>query len=118
PGVAVTVSTGDNGYGTEYPASSAYTIAVGGTTLQPNSSTRGYTAAAWSGAGSGCSQVISKPSWQHDSGCARRTVADVSAVANPSTGLAVYNSYGSSGTANWFQVGGTSLSSPLIAATF
>jgi hypothetical protein len=45
-------------------------------------------------------------------------VADVSAVANPSTGIAVYNSYGSSGSANWYLYGGTSLSSPIVASVY
>jgi hypothetical protein len=71
--------------------------------------------AAWSGAGSGCSGYEPKPSWQHDSGCSRRSVADVSADADPNTGAAVYDTYGYSG---WYQVGGTSLASPLIAAVF
>src|SRR4029453_2262392 len=66
----------------------------------------------------GCSQLISKPSWQKDSGCGRRTVADVSAVADPNTGVAVYDSYGSSGGANWYVFGGTSVSSPIIASVY
>jgi hypothetical protein len=72
----------------------------------------------WSGAGSGCSGYISKPTWQKDTGCARKTVADVSAVADPNTGFAVYDSYGSVGGANWFQYGGTSLAAPIVAAIF
>ena len=80
PGIAVTVSSGDGGYGVEFPAASGYVTAVGGTSLTKNTSTRGWTESAWSGAGSGCSRYIAKPSWQHDSGCSRRTVADVSAV--------------------------------------
>ena len=53
---------------------------------------RGWTETAWSGAGSGCSAYEAKPSWQTDTGCAKRTVADVSAVADPNTGVAVYDS--------------------------
>ena len=48
-------------------------------------------------------------------GCGRRTVADVSAVADPGTGVAVYDTYGAGG---WFVVGGTSASSPIIASVF
>ena len=114
PGVGITVSSGDNGYGVEYPAASQYVTAVGGTSLTQDSSTsRGWTETAWSGAGSGCSAVEPKPSWQKDS-CARRTVADVSAVANPSTGVAVYDSYGST-AGNWYVYGGTSVAAPLVA---
>lgn len=119
PGAAITVSSGDSGYGVEFPASSRYVTAVGGTTLQRSSATaRGWVETAWSGAGSGCSAYISKPAWQQDAGCSRRTVADVSAVADPSTGVAVYDSYGYQGQKGWFVVGGTSASAPIIASVY
>ena len=83
PGVAIFASSGDGGYGVGYPAASAFVTAVGGTTLTqattlPNGGTnlRGWSETAWGGAGSGCSAYIAKPSWQHDTGCANRTVAD------------------------------------------
>jgi subtilase family serine protease len=114
PGVAITASSGDNGYGVSYPASSQYVTAVGGTTLTKPGGVWHET--AWSGAGSGCSFYVPKPSWQHDAGCARRTVADVSAVANPNTGVAVYDTYNTGGT--WFVFGGTSVSSPIIAGVY
>ncbi|MFI6683541.1 peptidase S8 [Streptomyces sp. NPDC050485] len=116
PGVAITVSSGDGGYGVEYPAASRYVTAVGGTSLSTASNTRGWTESAWSGAGSGCSGYDAKPSWQKDTGCAKRTVADVSAVADPQTGVAVYDTYGSD--TGWEVFGGTSASSPLIAAVY
>ncbi|MFF3912560.1 peptidase S8 [Streptomyces sp. NPDC001852] len=116
PGVAITVSSGDNGYGVEYPAASRYVTAVGGTSLKTASNARGWTDTVWSGAGSGCSADDAKPSWQKDSGCANRTVADVSAVADPNTGVAVYDTYGQG--SGWMVFGGTSASSPLIAATY
>jgi subtilase family serine protease len=115
PDVAITVSTGDSGYGVEFPASSQYVTAVGGTSLTKSGSA--YSERAWSGAGSGCSAYVGKPSWQHDSGCARRTVADVSAVADPNTGVAVYDSYRYQGAAGWMVFGGTSASAPIIAGT-
>jgi N-acetylneuraminic acid mutarotase len=116
PGVAVTASSGDGGYGVEYPAASQYVTSVGGTTLTRDSTvTRGWTETAWSGAGSGCSAYESKPTWQTDTGCNKRTVADVSAVADPNTGVAVYDSYQGSGWGVW---GGTSVASPIIASTF
>lgn len=116
PGVAITASSGDNGYGVEVPAAYNTVTAVGGTSLTRNGSTRGWTETAWSGAGSGCSAYISKPSWQHDSGCARRTVADVSAVADPNTGVSVYDTYGNVG--GWLVFGGTSVASPIIASVY
>ena len=119
PGVAITVSSGDAGYGAEYPASSQYVTAVGGTSLRSGgTSSRGWTETAWSGAGSGCSRYNAKPSWQHDLGCANRTVADVSAVADPQTGVAVYDSTKYQGRAGWMVFGGTSASAPIIAAVY
>src|SRR5438105_2354017 len=73
PGVAITVSSGDNGYGVEFPAASRYVTAVGGTTLVRDSRPRGWGETVWSGAGSGCSAYVPKPAWQTDTGCARRT---------------------------------------------
>jgi hypothetical protein len=134
PGIAITVSSGDDGYGVEYPAASPYVTAVGGTTLTQASNARGWTEAAWSDAGSGCSAYEPKPAWQADTGCAHRTVADVSADADPNSGLGVYDTYNSCGSSSfcdelielgavqgldgWAQVGGTSLSSPLIASVY
>ena len=118
PGVPITVSSGDAGYGVEFPAASQYVTAVGGTTLRLNGNNTRLSETVWSSAGSGCSSFESKPAWQSGTGCSRRTVADVSAVADPSTGASVYDSYGYSGQRGWFQVGGTSLSAPLIAAVY
>jgi hypothetical protein len=134
PGLAITVSSGDDGFGVEYPAASQFVTAVGGTTLTQASNARGWTESAWSGAGSGCSSFEAKPSWQHDTGCAKRTVADVSADADPNSGLGVYDTYNNCGSSSrcdilieegvaegldgWAQVGGTSLSSPLIASVY
>ncbi len=130
PGVAITVATGDCGYncsagtsgnakGVEYPAASPYVIAVGGTKLTPAANPRGWTESAWGdadgGAGSGCSQYEPKPSWQHDTECANRTEADISAVADPESGVAMYDSSFSS---SWIVMGGTSAATPIIAAIY
>ena len=117
-GHPITFSSGDGGYGVEFPASSQYVTAVGGTTLNLNSNNTYKSETVWSGTGSGCSAYEPKPTWQKDSGCVRRTVADVSADANPSTGAAIYDSFAYNGHSGWFKVGGTSLSSPIIAAVF
>jgi subtilase family serine protease len=110
--VAITASTGDGGPEVESPADCPHVVAVGGTTLNSDGSET-----AWSGAGGGCSASISIPSWENSSvtGCSNRAVADVSAVADPSTGVSVYNTYQANG---WYQYGGTSASSPIIAATY
>jgi subtilase family serine protease len=125
PGIAITVSSGDSGYGLEYPAASPYVTAVGGTTLKRAANPRGWTETVWSGAGSGCSAYEPKSTWQTDPGCARRTVADVSAVADPNTGVSVYDSNCNFvnqlvGTcfSGWGVVGGTSVSSPVIASVY
>jgi subtilase family serine protease len=117
PGVAITVSSGDNGYGVEFPAASPHVTAVGGTSLTRASNSLGWNETAWSGAGSGCSAVFAKPTWQKDALCGRRTVADVSAVANPSTGVAVYGP-STRKRSGWMVFGGTSVSAPLIAGVY
>ncbi len=122
PGVAITVSAGDTGYGAEYPATSPYVTAVGGTSLSHASNSRGWSESVWSassteGTGAGCSADEPKPSWLSDTGCSRRTVSDVSAVADPATGVAVYDSNNAT-TPGWNVYGGTSASSPIIAATY
>jgi subtilase family serine protease len=120
PGKAITVSTGDNGYGVEFPAASPYVTAVGGTSLTRSTNARGWTESAWNGAGSGCSAYAPKPSWQHDTACTKRTVGDVSAVADPNTGVAVFGPTGSTGTgaSGWMVFGGTSASAPIIGAMY
>ncbi len=120
PGIAVTASTGDDGYqGASFPASSQWVVAVGGTTLTPSATTRGWSETAWSGTGSGCSSYNAAPTGQSATvtGCPRRAMADVSAVADPRTGLAVYAPTSSTASV-WAQYGGTSLASPVVAAAF
>jgi len=118
PGVAVTASTGDSGYGVQAPADMPQVIAVGGTALRVDGTTkRGWAEVVWGGAGSGCSKVFEKPSWQQDAGCSKRMIGDVSAVASPGTGVAVYGPTGED-TSNWLVFGGTSVSAPLIGGIF
>lgn len=124
PGVAITVSSGDSGYGTEYPAASQYVTAVGGTTLtRAPGTSRGWAETVWSGAGSGCSKYDAQPSWQSAVGtitsvCSMRAIADVSAVADPSTGVAVYDSYSYRGYSGWLVFGGTSVAAPITASVY
>jgi subtilase family serine protease len=118
----ITVSSGDSGYGAEYPATSPGVIAVGGTTLNAASNTRGWNETAWSGAGSGCSGVEPKQSWQLspaiDTRCSGREEADVSAVANPNTGVSVYDSTPYAGQSGWMVFGGTSVAAPIVASVY
>jgi hypothetical protein len=124
PGVSVIAATGDAGYDgpgwDAYPAALPGVTAAGGTTLAASTtgapSPRGFNESAWTlsggwGGGSGCDTYESKPSYQSDTGCRGRSYSDVSADANPSTGLIVRDS----GNGGWLLVGGTSLATPLIA---
>lgn len=121
PGVAITVSSGDEAYGAEYPAASKYVTSVGGTKLSTSSTGRGWTESVWKtnsteGTGSGCSSYDAKPAWQTDTSCAKRMISDVSAVADPATGVSVHDTYGD-GT-GWVTYGGTSASAPIIAGVY
>jgi hypothetical protein len=133
PGVVYTAAAGDAGYGAtfpqgpQYPASSPDVVAVGGTSLTPDTSTRQWNETVWynggptpQGTNSGCSAFEAKPVWQTDTDCpANRTEVDVSAVADPNTGVAVFGPFdGISSPARWGVAGGTSASSPLIAGAY
>jgi hypothetical protein len=125
-GVAITAAAGDSGYGVSYPAASRYITSVGGTSLiktvpaakgaaASSSNARGWTETVWSGTGSGCATDEAKTPWQADGGCTSRAGNDVAAVADPGTGIAVYDSYDQRG---WLEAGGTSVSSALIASVY
>jgi subtilase family serine protease len=117
-GIAITASSGDSGYfgGIEFPASSPHVTAVGGTSLTTTNG-RKWTETAWDATGSGCSAVYAKPIWQTDTGCPMRMVNDVSAVADPNTGVAVFGP-DSTGASSWIVLGGTSVAAPLIGGIY
>ncbi len=123
PGVSIFASAGDSGYEVEYPAASQYVIATGGTVLTPASNSRGWSETVWKGTGSGCSLYEPKPAWQTASPkCTKRTNNDIAAVAAPETPVSVADSYKlpqefEIGEPGWTLVGGTSVSSPLMAGT-
>ena len=117
PGKAITVSTGDSGYGVGFPASAPGVIAVGGTTLTRAGNARGWSESAWASGGSGCSGIYAKPTWQDDGLCTARMEADISAVGDPATGVAVYGP-NSQGKGTWLVFGGTSVSAPLIGGIY
>jgi subtilase family serine protease len=119
--VKIVASSGDWGYGVYYPAADPDVIAVGGTSLDTDGTH--VTETVWGGTGSGCSAVFAKPLWQLQYAfawgpCLGRSVADVAAVADPQTGVAMYDSalYGKSG--GWSVAGGTSVSAPIVAALY
>ena len=118
-GIAVMASTGDSGYGVGFPASATNVLGVGGTNVQVDGSGARSSETAWSGAGSGCSTYNAAPSWQVISGSpcgTRKAIADLSADADPGSGLQVYTTYRN--VTGWYIFGGTSLSSPLIGAYY
>lgn len=121
PGIPMVAATGDDGFVPPvFPASWSTTIAVGGTSLTRAPGTvRGWRERVWGNdqgaAGSGCSASFRKPRWQHDRSCQGRTAADVAAVADPLTGLSVYDTYGLGANNGWSVIGGTSLAAPLVA---
>lgn len=114
-GIVITSALGDSGWpGTVdwSPTVCQGTLAVGGTTLKKTTGGRGWTETAWSGTGSGCATVEKKPAWQNDPTCATRMSGDVSAVADPGTGVSFYGTTGPNG---WGVVGGTSVAAPFTA---
>ena len=123
PGVPIFASAGDEGYGVNYPAASRYVVAVGGTALEKASNSRGWSETVWKGTGSGCSEYEAKPAWQTASpDCKKRTNNDIAAVASPATPVSIADSYKlprefSQPEPGWTLVGGTSVSSPLMAGT-
>ncbi len=117
PGIAITASAGDLGTGqVQFPASSPYVTAVGGTSLVAASNARGWTETEWSGSGDGCSIMIALPAWQTSSGScgSMRSVPDVSFLADTSPGVAVY----STPDKGWIVLGGTSAGAPFIAGLY
>lgn len=130
-GVGIFVSAGDDGFndeyattgtGPDYPGTSAHTIAVGATRLVRDNSPRGWTETTWApgangsqtgAGGSACSLSVPKPSYQTASPCQFKASADIAAVGDPATGLAVYNANN-----GWVVLGGTSAAAPMVAAIF
>ena len=121
-GVSFFVSAGDAGLPAEYPSSSPNVISVGGTLLTFNSNGTLASETGWSSGGGGCSQYeTANPAQSAFSGYAqvscngKRATPDVSLDADPNSGAAVYDSSSYQGQKGWYQVGGTSLSSPMWA---
>jgi hypothetical protein len=149
PGIVITASSGDSGYlnwlsetapeSADYPASSPHVVAVGGTRLNLNATTKawesetvwndgGFSGGTFKGAGAGgggCSGPFTAAPWQQSVanwaavGCgSSRAVADVSADADPYTGVAVYTATEVEGNKGWATIGGTSVAAPIVASVF
>lgn len=118
-GVSYFFSSGDAGLPAEYPSSSPNVISVGGTTLNVDSSGNFISESGWKYGGGGCSTYETKTSAQSPfstSLCGTsRATPDVSLVADPATGVSVYDSTKYRGRSGWFIVGGTSASAPMWA---
>jgi subtilase family serine protease len=115
-GVSFTASSGDSGTGAQYPASSPYVTSVGGTTLNVQSDGTYVSETAWSGSGGGLSAYEKVPTYQSGVNKSKqRGVPDVAMVADPNTGVSIYDSFGYSGQKGFFIVGGTSVAAPLFA---
>ncbi len=112
-GITFTVAAGDNGAPAEYPSSSPDVLSVGGSTLRLSSTGAWSSESVWSGGGGGASSFEGLPSFQSGLGLSSRGTPDVTYNANPNTGFAVYDSYGSGG---WAVYGGTSAGAPQWAA--
>jgi len=123
-GVVIVASAGDDGYaeGSQQPCSFESVVCAGGTSLSTASNHRGWAEVVWNDSygatGSGCSSEVSKPSWQSDTGCTKRSQSDVAFDADPATGVAVYDSYSYEGYEGWLVFGGTSVASPALASVF
>lgn len=113
PGHALVASAADDGTGARMPCSFQTVVCVSGTTLLKDSSPRGWSESAWHPSG-GCSAIVPKPSWQRAGGCRTRVAVDVAALADPATGVAVYDA----AAGGWQQIGGTGVSAVLVAAVF
>jgi subtilase family serine protease len=116
-GVVYFSSSGDTTAVPEYPSESPNVVAVGGTSLSTAHGT--VTETPWMGSGGGISRYEPIPSYQKVISAYvgnKRGAADISAVADPSTGVAIYDSTPVNGHSGWLVVGGTSLSCPVAAA--
>lgn len=109
-----TAASGDSGSagGIIWPSANPNVVSVGGTTITKSGTN--YSEVAWSGSGGGASAIYNKPSYQSRITLkTKRMNPDISMLAAPS--ISVRDSFYS--TDGWvYNVGGTSLASPMVAA--
>jgi hypothetical protein len=114
-GVVYFAASGD-APGVVWPSASSKVVSVGGTTVVRSSSSVGEV--TWDQGGGGPSRYVSRPTYQNSVQAVvgkKRGTPDLALVANPNTGVWVYDSTYNPAAGVWWQVGGTSLSSPLAA---
>jgi len=115
-GVTFVAATGDRGTPGTYPAFSPNVVAVGGTAITYNTDGSYVSESAWPGTGGGTSISEPRPTFQNlIQNSAFRTIPDVSMDAQPSTGVAIYDTYDNGASTPWAKFGGTSLSTPMFA---
>ena len=118
-GVTYLASSGDNGSGVSWPASSPYMVSVGGTTFNVDNSGNYLSENGWSGSGGGLSLYELRPGYQDVVSQlvgSKRGNPDIAFDADPNTGVAVYDTTRYQGQQGWWVVGSTSLSAPAWAA--
>jgi kumamolisin len=114
-GVVYFGSAGDSGLGVAYPSVSPNVVSAGGTRIMRDSNGNFTSESCWSGSGGGISQVEILPQYQFiimGKAGAHRGTPDLSADAAPASGVDVFSTTGCGG---WCIVGGTSVSSPVLA---
>jgi hypothetical protein len=117
PGVTFVGATGDAGVPGNFPAFSPNVVAVGGTTLTIGALGSYVGESAWVSGGGGGSTQETEPTFQESAqSSGARETPDVSFDANPSTGVAVYDSYSGGSALPWQRIAGTSLATPCWAA--
>lgn len=107
-------SSGDDGAGTSWPASSPNVTGVGGTTVTLRADGSFSKETAWTGSGGGISAYEQQPQYQAGYSISHsnhmRAVPDVAYDADPHTGFPVVRA------GKWYTVGGTSAGAPQWAA--
>ena len=119
-GVTFLAASGDNGTanGPDYPSSSPRVVAVGGTTLTTDLSGN-YVGEASLVGQRGRATARMSPSRCYQATVQtthHRSTPDVAFVADPNTGVEVYETPPRSNAGSWIVVGGTSLGTPAWAA--
>lgn len=118
PKVTFFASSGDDAV-QEYPAMSPRVVQVGGTSLYTSTVGNYGEEFGWSGSGGGPSGAELRPSYQKHANELPygwwRGGPDISAVADPYTGVAIYDSVDYYGYVGWYPIGGTSVACPVCA---
>ncbi|MFI5385805.1 MAG: S8 family serine peptidase, partial [Fimbriimonadales bacterium] len=117
-GVTFFGAAGDTAGARDYPALSENVVSVGGTSLTVTNSGSWVGETVWTGTGCGKSAFEPRPVFQdvvYPIVGLYRASCDISAVADPNTGVSVYDSFAYQGASGWLVFGGTSASCPIVA---